>query len=44
MLNAHTSAREARPDVPADVSEAIQRALAKDPGQRFASMEEFAAE
>lgn len=38
-----TPAREARPDVPADLSETLQRALAKDPGQRFASMEEFAA-
>jgi hypothetical protein len=38
-----TPARLANPAVPADLSEALQRALAKDPAERFASMEEFAA-
>jgi eukaryotic-like serine/threonine-protein kinase len=32
-----------RPDVPPSVEQAIRRALAKQPGQRFPSMEEFAA-
>ena len=32
-----------RPDVPRDMSAALERALAKDPEQRFATMEEFAA-
>jgi serine/threonine protein kinase len=36
-------AREASPEVPADLSDALQRALAKDPAARFPSMEEFAA-
>ena len=36
-------ANEARPDVPDDLSDALQRALAKDPAHRFRSMEEFAA-
>jgi hypothetical protein len=31
-----------RPDVPAHISEALARALAKEPGERFATMEEFA--
>jgi serine/threonine-protein kinase len=31
-----------RQDIPRYLSDAIQRALAKEPGQRFASMEEFA--
>jgi serine/threonine-protein kinase len=38
-----TPARQANPQVPAELSEALQRALAKKPAQRFASMEEFAA-
>jgi hypothetical protein len=38
-----TPARAARPEVPADLSDALQRALAKDPAQRFATMDEFAA-
>jgi eukaryotic-like serine/threonine-protein kinase len=36
--------RERRPDVPARVAGAVRRAMAKDPDDRFASMEEFAAE
>jgi serine/threonine protein kinase len=32
-----------RPDVPRDISAALERALSKDPEQRFATMEEFAA-
>jgi predicted Ser/Thr protein kinase len=31
-----------RPDVPRDISAALERALSKDPEQRFATMEEFA--
>ena len=38
-----TPARDVRPDLPAHVSDALQRALAKDPDQRFPSMEAFAA-
>jgi tRNA A-37 threonylcarbamoyl transferase component Bud32 len=34
---------EVRPDVPAEVSQALSRALSKDPAARFASMTEFAA-
>ena len=33
----------ARPDVPSDFIDALERALSKDPEQRFATMEEFAA-
>jgi hypothetical protein len=33
-----------RPDVPFRVAAAVERAMAKDPHDRFASMEEFAAE
>jgi serine/threonine-protein kinase len=32
-----------RPDVPREISAALERALSKDPEQRFATMEEFAA-
>jgi serine/threonine protein kinase len=32
-----------RPDVPRDISVALERALSKDPEQRFATMEDFAA-
>jgi serine/threonine-protein kinase len=32
-----------RPDVPRDISTALERALSKEPEQRFATMEEFAA-
>ena len=32
-----------RPDVPRDMSAALERALSKDPEQRFPTMEEFAA-
>jgi len=32
----------ARPDVPCDISSALERALSKDPEQRFATMEDFA--
>ena len=32
-----------RPDVPRDMSAALERALSKDPEQRFATMEDFAA-
>src|SRR3954464_11912968 len=35
---------ERRPDVPMRLAAAIDRALAKDPEQRFASMDQFAAE
>lgn len=35
-------AAEAQPEIPADLSEALQRALAKDPAERFESMDEFA--
>jgi serine/threonine-protein kinase len=35
--------QKVRPDVPAPVEQAILRALAKQPAQRFATMEEFAA-
>jgi serine/threonine protein kinase len=34
---------EARPDAPADLCAALDRALNKEPDKRFASMEEFAA-
>ena len=34
---------ETRPDAPADLVAALDRALAKEPEQRFATMEEFAA-
>ena len=37
------SIRRLRPDVPPAVEQAILRALAKQPAQRFATMEEFAA-
>src|SRR5437762_7731982 len=38
------SVREVRPDVPPRLDWAIQRAMAKDPGDRFDSMADFAAE
>ena len=34
--------RSVRPDVPEALSSAIQRSMSKEPGQRYASMEEFA--
>ena len=34
---------EVRPDTPQDLSRTLERALSKDPEQRFPSMEEFAA-
>lgn len=34
---------EARPDAPADLVAALERALAKEPEKRFANMEDFAA-
>ena len=34
--------RSVRPDVPESLASAIQRAMAKEPAQRFATMEEFA--
>jgi serine/threonine protein kinase len=34
---------EIRPEVPADLCEALDRALSKEPDQRFATMEDFAA-
>jgi hypothetical protein len=34
---------ETRPDTPPDLRAALDRALSKDPNQRFATMEEFAA-
>jgi serine/threonine-protein kinase len=37
------SARHLQPGVPASVDQAISRALAKSPAERFASMEDFAA-
>jgi serine/threonine-protein kinase len=37
------AARSVRPEIPAAVSNALQRALAKKPDQRFASMDEFAS-
>jgi serine/threonine-protein kinase len=36
------SARSIRPEIPADVSAALDRALAKDPDERFRTMEDFA--
>jgi eukaryotic-like serine/threonine-protein kinase len=36
--------RDKRPDVPPRVEAAVQRAMAKDPADRFASMGEFSAE
>jgi eukaryotic-like serine/threonine-protein kinase len=38
------SVLEHRPDCPSRLDFAIQRAMAKDPGDRFASMDDFAAE
>ncbi|MEX2646848.1 MAG: protein kinase [Gaiellaceae bacterium] len=38
------SVRERRPDVPARVAGAVERAMAKDPADRFGSMDEFVAE
>jgi eukaryotic-like serine/threonine-protein kinase len=38
------SVRELRPDVPARLAAAVARALEKEPGRRFASMADFAAE
>ncbi len=38
------SVREVRPDVPPRLDWAIQQAMAKDPGDRFDSMADFAAE
>ena len=32
-----------RPDIPGSLIEVIEKALAKNPGQRYASMSEFAA-
>jgi serine/threonine-protein kinase len=37
------SLRAERPEVPTTIERAVQRALSKDPGQRFASVAEFAA-
>lgn len=37
-----TPARAARPEVPADLSDALQRALSKKPEERFGTLEEFA--
>jgi serine/threonine-protein kinase len=34
---------ETRPETPRDLSAALERALAKEPGHRFATMEDFAA-
>jgi eukaryotic-like serine/threonine-protein kinase len=36
--------RERRPEVPARVAVAVERAMAKDPADRFASMDDFVAE
>lgn len=36
--------RERRPEVPARVAAAVERAMAKDPADRFASMDDFVAE
>jgi eukaryotic-like serine/threonine-protein kinase len=38
------SARELRPEVPLRLDAALRRAMAKDPGHRFPSMDEFVAE
>jgi hypothetical protein len=38
------SVLDLRPDVPARVANAVERALAKDPADRFASMHDFAGE
>jgi serine/threonine-protein kinase len=43
IFEAPPSAREARPDVPAELSDALQRGMAKEPDDRFATMEEFAS-
>jgi serine/threonine-protein kinase len=37
------SAHAARPEVPVELSDALQRAMAKEPSDRFATMEEFAS-
>jgi serine/threonine-protein kinase len=42
IYEAPPSARAARPEVPAELSDALQRAMAKEPEDRFATMEEFA--
>ncbi len=36
------SAQSVRPEVPVEISEALQRGMAKEPGDRFATMEDFA--
>jgi serine/threonine-protein kinase len=36
------TAQSVRPDIPAQMSEALQRAMAKNPADRFATMEDFA--
>jgi hypothetical protein len=38
------SVRERRPEVPPRLAAAVERAMAKDPADRFASMDEFVAE
>jgi serine/threonine protein kinase len=37
-----SSARSVRPDLPENISDALQRALSKSPDDRFAAMEDFA--
>jgi serine/threonine protein kinase len=36
------TAQSVRPDIPTQISEALQRAMAKNPADRFATMEDFA--
>ena len=38
-----TAARVARPEIPLEISDALQRALSKQPDERFPTMEAFAA-
>jgi serine/threonine-protein kinase len=43
VFEAPPAVLELRPEVPRDLSAALERALAKDPADRFATMEDFAA-
>jgi serine/threonine-protein kinase len=43
IYEAPPGARAARPEVPPELSDALQRAMAKEPSDRFATMEDFAS-